>query len=78
MQGFYKNARRMDYGPSIKGLDFAIDGLGEFKNMTHAEAKNAVGSAIQIADGMSPNLWKQGKQIGKKVAWQKRFWSNTN
>jgi len=74
MHRFYKNARRVDYGPGIKGLDFAVDGLGEFKNITHAEAKNAVGSAIQIADGLPANIWKQGKNIGKKVAWQKKFW----
>ena len=78
MHGFYKNARRVDYGPGIKGLDFSVDGLGEFENITHAEAKNAVGSAIQIADGLPANIWKQGKNIGKKVAWQKKFWSNTS
>ena len=76
MHGFYKNARRVDYGPGIKGLDFSVDGLGEFENITHAEAKNAVDSAIQIADGLPANIWKQGKKIGKKVAWQKKFWSN--
>lgn len=77
MHGFYKNARRVDYGPGIKGLDFAVDGLGEFEHITHAEIQNAVGSAIQIEDGLPANIWKQGKNIGKKVAWQKKFWSNT-
>jgi hypothetical protein len=74
MQGYYKNARRVDYGPNVKGLDFAVDGLGYFENITHAEAKNAVGSAIEIADGFDANIWKQGK----KSVWQKKFWSNTS
>jgi len=39
-------ARRVDYRPNVKGLDFAVDGLGQFKNITHGETKNAVGSAI--------------------------------
>jgi hypothetical protein len=78
MQGYYKNARRVDYGPNVKSLDFAVDGLGEFENITHAEAKNAVGSAIEIADGFDANIWKQGKKIGKKSVWQKKFWSNTS
>ena len=78
MQGYYNNARRVDYGPNVKGLDFAVDGLGKFENITHAEAKNAVGSAIEIADGFDANIWKQGKKIGKKSVWQKRFWSNTS
>ena len=73
MQGYYNNARRVDYGPNVKSLDFAVDGLGEFENITHAEAKNAVGSAIQIADGFDVNIWKQGKKIGKKSVWQKNF-----
>ena len=78
MEGYYKNARRVDYGPNVKVLDFAVDGLGKFENITHAEAKNAVGSSIEIADGFDANIWKQGKKIGKKSVWQKRFWSNTS
>ena len=78
MQGYYKNARRVDYGPNVKGLDFAVDGLEEFENITHAEAKNAVGSSIEIADGFDVNIGKQGKKIGKKSVWQKNFWSNTS
>ena len=78
MHGYYKNARRVDYGPNVKGLDFAVEGLGEFENITHAEAKDAVGSAIEIADGFDANIWKQGKKIGKKSVWQKKFWSNTS
>nr|YP_010472243.1 hypothetical protein NDC64_pgp100 [Navicula tsukamotoi]UVG41708.1 hypothetical protein [Navicula tsukamotoi] len=76
MHGYYKNARRVNYGSNVKGLDFAVDGLGKFENVTHADAKNAVGSAIEIADGFDANIWKQGKRIGKKSVWQKKFWSN--
>jgi len=78
MEGHYKNARRVNYGPNVKGLDFAVDGLGKFENITHAEAKNAVGSDIEIADGFAGNIWKQGKKIGKKSVWQKKFWSDTS
>lgn len=77
MQGYYKNARRIDYGLNVKSIDFRVDGLGKFANITHAEAKNAVGSGIQIADGFEANIWKQGRSIGKKSVWQKNFWSNT-
>ena len=73
MEGYYKNARRVNYGPNVKGLDFAVDGLGKFENITHAEAKNAVGSAIEIADGFDANIWKQGKKLGKKVFGKKNF-----
>lgn len=50
--------------------------MDQFENITHAEAKNAVGSAIEIADGFDANIWKQGKKI--KSVWQKKFWSNTS
>ena len=66
----------MEYGPNVRGIDFAVDGLGKFENITHAEAKNAVGSAIEIADGFDANIWKQGNKIGKRSVWQKKFWSN--
>lgn len=46
-----------------------MEGLGEFENITDAEAKNAVSSAIEIADGFDANIWKQGK----KSVWQKNF-----
>lgn len=36
MHGYYKNARRVDYGFNVKGLDFAVEGLGKFANITHA------------------------------------------
>jgi hypothetical protein len=67
MEGYYKNARRVDYGTDVQGIDFAVDGIGQFEHITHAETKNAVGSAIEKADGFdNPNLWRQGKSIGKK------------
>ena len=44
----------------------------------HGYYKNAVGSAIELADGFDANIWKQGKKIGKKSVWQKKFWSNTS
>jgi len=78
MHGYYKNARRVDYGPNVKDIDFAVESLGEFENITHAEAKNSLGSAIEIAAGFDANIWKQGKKIGKKSVWQKKFWSNTS
>lgn len=39
IEGYYKNARRVDYGPNFKSLDFAVDGLGEFESIIHVEAK---------------------------------------
>ena len=76
MRGYYKNARRVDYGNGIKGPDYAVDGIGEFDHITHVEIKGAVGSAIDMAQGRDGNLWKQGKELSKKALWQKKFWSN--
>ena len=56
MQGYYTNARREDYGPNVKGPDFIVEGLGEFKNITHVEVKNPVGSAIKIANGQKGSI----------------------
>ena len=53
------------------------DGLGEFENITHTDVKNGVGSAIKIAENQDPNIRQQGRNIGKKSVWQKKFWSNT-
>ena len=47
MHGYYKNARREDYGLNVKGPDFLVEGLGEFENITHVEVKNPVGSSIK-------------------------------
>ena len=46
MYGYYRNARREDYGLDIKGPDFIVEGLRKFQNITHVEIKNPVGSAI--------------------------------
>jgi len=46
----------VDYGSKVTGIDFAVDCIGEFENITHAEAKNAVGSAIETADGFNANI----------------------
>ena len=76
MEGHFTNARRIDYGIDVKGSDFAIEGLGDLKGVTHAEVKHPVGSAIETEDNLNPNIWRQGKRIGKKSRWQKLFWSN--
>jgi len=76
MPGYYKNVRRVDYGNNIKGPDYTVEGIREFDNITHAEIKGAVGSAIDMAQGKDGNIWKQGKEISKKALWQKKFWSN--
>jgi len=76
MRGYYMNARRVDYGNNVNGPDFAADGIGEFENITHAEIKCPVGSAIDMKQGKDGNLWKQGKKLSKKALWQKKFWSN--
>lgn len=77
MQGYYRNARREDYGLNVKGLDFLVEGLGEFENITHVEVKNPVGSAIKIANGQKGSIYKQGKKIGAKIVYQQNYWSNT-
>jgi nicotinic acid phosphoribosyltransferase len=66
----------VDCGPEIEGLDFVVDGLGQFENITHADTKNGVDSVIKIAENQGPNIRKQGRKIGKKSVWQKKFWSN--
>lgn len=35
MQGHYTNVRRLNYGPGVKGPDYAADGRGEFEGVTH-------------------------------------------
>lgn len=78
MEGYYQNARRENYGLEVRGPDFLVDGIGEFKNVTHVEVKNPVGSAIKIARNLSGSISKQGKAIGKKIDYQQNFWSNPN
>ena len=77
MLGYYKNARREDYGQNVKGPDFVVEGLEEFENITHVEVKNAVGSAIKIANGQKGSIARQGRQIGAKLVYQQNYWSNT-
>lgn len=78
MEGYYKNPRREKYGLNVTGLDFLVDGLGEFKNITHVEIKNPVGSAIKIANGQEASISRQGRKIGEKLVYQQNRWSNTS
>ena len=78
MLGYYKNARREDYGQNVKGPDFVVEGLEEFENITHVEVKNPVGSAIKIANGQKGSIARQGRQIGAKLVYQQNYWSNTS
>ena len=73
MQGYYKNARREDYGITIQGPDFIVERLGEFQNITYVEVKNPVGSAIKMANGQKGSIAKQGKKIGAKIIYQQNY-----
>lgn len=46
----------MGYELNVKALDFAVDGLSKFENITHAEVKNPIGSAIETANGFNTNI----------------------
>lgn len=70
--GYYKNARRENYGPNVTGLDYVVEGLGEFAHITNVEIKGPVTSSIQP----KPNLTKQAKKFVKRMEYQKDFWSN--
>ena len=72
MRGYYRNARREDYGPNVTGLDFVVEGLGEFNHITHVEVKGAVSSSIRP----KPTLVKQAKKYVNRVNYQKIFWSD--
>jgi hypothetical protein len=72
MRGYYRNARREDYGTDVTGLDFVVEGLGEFDNITHVEVKSAVSSSIRP----KPTLVKQAKKYVNRVNYQKNFWSD--
>ena len=78
MHGYYRNARRENYGVNVTGLDFIVEGIGDFENITHVEVKNPVGSAIKIANGQKGSISKQGKKIGAKINYQQNLWSNPN
>lgn len=77
MHGYYRNARREDYGLNVKGPDFVVEGLGSFQDVIHVEVKNPVGSAIKIANSQKGSITKQGKKIGAKLVYQQNYWSNT-
>ncbi len=72
MRGYYKNARREDYGPNVKGPDFVVDGVGEFEHITHAEVKGPVSSSIRP----KPTLVKQATKHVDRVNYQRNFWSD--
>ena len=72
MRGYYKNAHRGNYGPNLTGLDYIVEGLGEFAYITHVEIKGAVSSSIQP----KPTLIKQAKKFVTRMEYQKNFWSN--
>ena len=72
MRGYYRNARREDYGPNVTGLDFVVEELGEFDHITHVEVKGPVGSSICP----KPTLLKQAKKYVNRVKYQKKFWSD--
>ena len=76
MLGFYKNSRREDYGSNITGPDFIVEGVGVFKDITHVEVKNPVGSMIKIVSKQSASISRQGKNIGAKLRYQQSFWSD--
>jgi hypothetical protein len=72
MRGYYRNARREDYGPNVTGLDFVVEGLGELDHITHVEVKGAVSSSIRP----KPTFVKQAKKYVNRVNYQKNFWSD--
>lgn len=67
MLGYYKNARRENYGINVNGPNFIVEGIGEFNNITHVEVKNPVGSAIKIAIGQKGSIAKQVKNLEQKL-----------
>ena len=72
MRSYYTNAHRGDYGPNVTGLDYVVEGLGEFAYITHVEVKGAVSSSIRP----KPTLIKQAKKFVERIKYQKDFWSN--
>jgi len=76
-KGFVKDARRPNYGPEVKGIDFEIVGLGKYAGKTHGENKGPVGSEIARATNQSDDLVEQGTRIAKKFERQRNNWSNT-
>lgn len=77
MEGVIKNARRVDYGKGVAGLDYRVDGVGKYAHITHLDIKNPVGSEIEKASRGSTNLVAQGERIGAKGVKQQNNWSNS-
>ena len=80
MLGYYTNARKIDYGEEVTGLDFMVDGIGKFQHITHLELKNPVGVNLskKNADTLSGTIDRIVKQLLRKVKFQKIFWPKTN
>lgn len=76
MYGFYHKSKRAYYGKNILELDYTVEGLGVYENITHADMKNAVGKTIKIANNQPPSIKKQGKGIARRIELQKKFWTN--
>ena len=76
MYGYYKNARRQNYGKGVRGLDFLVDGTGPFSQITHADVKNPVGTAIAKANNNPAPLKDQIESMMKKALRQKKKWAN--
>ena len=54
-----------------------MEGIGEYKNKTHVEVQNRVGSAIKIANCQKGSIAKKAKKIGAKIVYQQKEESNT-
>ena len=69
MLGYQKNAQRVDYEPNVEGLDYAVEGLGEFAHITHADSKGAVGSSILP----KPSIIKKAKKYVRRINYQRNL-----
>lgn len=76
----YSNARRINYGPGVKGTDFAVeirDRNGRYTSITHVEIKNPVGGTILLNENSPHNLRDSARNMGKRLRWQKKYWTNS-
>jgi len=81
MEGYYKDSTRLDYrkdknGPEVRAPDFAVKGRGKYRHITHADAKNIVGSGILKASNQTPDVSLAAEIVGQRALKQKNFWSN--
>lgn len=76
MIGYFKNYHREYYGEKIRPLDFKVEGIGKYTDITHVEVKGPVGTEILLAEGRRPRIIHQGKKIGKKLNYQQNLWTN--